>query len=320
MPWPSLVVFSGRGMHFYWCTTHTPAPALPVWQAIQKRLIDCLADVGADRLARDCARVLRLVGTVNSKVNEEVRGLVLDAAPWKFHDLANEVLGDRIDGRKKNVVRSLPAAQIRAGNHPKATTFRRWHLVFRDLGVIGSHYGSIPEGSRNEFLFIAGVALSWFAAPESIEDEVADFARLYCSRLDASEAISAASQSVARATKAAAGGKVLFHGEERDPRYFFKRSTLWDRLGDLASPIKDNLRAIIPDELAEEREGERQRCRDRVVEGRYSSHYTGEGVRSINIEKRAQALILKANGVGVREIARHLAVSHPTVRKWLGGN
>ena len=38
MPWPSLAVFSGRGLHLYWCTTHTPSQALPVWQTARPPL------------------------------------------------------------------------------------------------------------------------------------------------------------------------------------------------------------------------------------------------------------------------------------------
>jgi hypothetical protein len=310
MPWPSLAVFSGRGLHLYWCTTHTPARVLPVWQAVQKQLIQSLSAIGADPKARDCARVLRLVGTVNSKVNSEVRGLVLDGIPWKFHGLADEVLGERSDGRKKAQVHSLFVGQIRAGIHPKATTFRRWHLVFQYLGKIGEHHRCVPAGHRNEFLFVTSVALSWFAAPESIEDEVVDFARLYCPDVSADEARKAASQSVARATRAAGGSKVMFAGQERDPRYVFKRSTLWQRLGELADPVKHRLRAIIPDELANERKSERDAAR-------WEDHYTREGVRASNEAKRATARLLNAQGHSIRAVAAQVGVSAMTVSRWL---
>lgn len=309
LPWPSLVVFSGRGMHLYWCTEPTPAQALPVWQAMQKVLIAALKDVGADIKARDCSRVLRLLGTINSKNNEEVRGCVLDSKPWKFHDLANEILGHR-EPKKKAVVRSIHATAIRAGNHPRATTFRRWHLVFQDLAKIGGHYGSIPEGFRNEFLFLSSVALSWFAAPESIEDEVVDFARLYCSDLDVDEARMAAAQSVDRAGQAAKGVKVAFHGEEKDPRYFFKRQTLWERLGAIAEPIRGKLRAIIPDEQAAENKRERDAAR-------WEDHYTGNGVRVGNEGKRATARLMAAQGATQTAIATELGVSQKTISVWL---
>lgn len=321
MPRPNLVVFSGRGMHFYWITSPTPAAALPVWQACEKALIEALADFQADKKARDCTRVLRLAGTVNSKNREEVRGVVLDGQPFAFHHLCDEVLGYRV---RKNVrrtaeVRSFDAAQIRHGLHPKATIFRRWHLVLADLERIGQHWKAIPEHHRNEYLFLYSVALSWFASPESIEQEVVDVFRRRCDSpgFHESEAIQAASQSIARAKRSAGGGKAFWAGEERDPRYYFKRQTLWERLEYLAKPMQNRLRAIIPDALAATRERERQAGRDRVAEGRYKTHYTGQGVRKKNLEKLDLASGLRAQGASLRHIAEALEVSQETIRKWL---
>ncbi len=322
LPMPSLAVFSGRGLHLYWITTPTPAQALPVWQAVEKVLINALAELGADRKARDCTRVLRLAGTINSKNSAEVRGLVLDGQPYTFHHLANEVLGyQEATTGKKAKVKSFDAAKIRKGDHPKATIYRRWHLVLADLHMMGCHHRQIPDGNRNEFLFIGSVALSWFAAPESISDEVADLARLYCPGISDEEARKAASQSIQRATKAAGGETKLWAGQEVDPRYRFKRTTLWERLEDLAKPLKHKLRAIIPDDVAAEREQERQKGRDRVAEGRYATSYTGAGVRAGNEQKRATARLLAAHGQSQRAIAAELGVSHVSVGKWLrGGN
>lgn len=309
MPWPSAVVFSGRGLHLYWCLQPTPASALPVWQAIQQKLIDALKPVGADPCARDCARVLRLVGTINSKNGATVRGQVLDGIAWKFHDLANNVLGFRPD-KPKAEIRSFAAAAIKAGNHPKATTFRRWHLVFKDLQTIGNHYKSIPAGHRNEYLFIASIALSWFAAPESIEDEVADLARQYCPDLTEEEARAAASQSVSRATRAAAGERGTWKGEECDLRYRMKRETLFERLGELAKPVRSKMRAIVDEEQAVINKQKRDASR-------WDDSNTGEGVRQSNIERKQQARTLQDEGHSTREIAEKLTVNQSTVSRWL---
>jgi len=319
MPGPNLVIFSGRGLHLYWIINPTRAQALPVWQSIERALVGALIGLGADIKAKDCTRVLRLAGTVNSKNGTTVRGLVLDGVPWNFHHLTNEVLGYRPAKPEKAKVRSLDAARVRQGYHPRATTFRRWHLVLSDLRAIGKHHGRIPEGHRNEFLFLSSVALSWFASPESIQDEVEDMAQQYCPDINASEAVLAASQSIARAKKAAGGEMQLWNREEVDPRYRFKRRTLWERLEELADPIKHRLRAIVPDDLAEKREMERQKSRDRVSEGRYSDHNTGEGVRAGNREKVAIASRLVSEGRSIRSIAGELGVSEGSVRRWLKG-
>ena len=65
-------------MHLYWLLQPTPSTALPVWQRVQDTLIKSLASIKADPAARDCVRVLRLVGTTNAKNGQEVRGARVD--------------------------------------------------------------------------------------------------------------------------------------------------------------------------------------------------------------------------------------------------
>ncbi|MHB8825892.1 MAG: hypothetical protein B7X82_14500 [Hydrogenophilales bacterium 17-64-65] len=310
MPAPNMVVFSGRGLHLYWILKHTPALVLPVWQAVEGALIKALADFHSDSKARDCTRLLRLVGTKNSKTGGGVRGLVLDGQPWNFHQLTDEVLGHRPE-RPVRQVRSFEAAQVKRGIHPRATNFRRWHLVLSDLHQIGRHHGQIPEGFRNEFLFLGSVALSWFASPESIADEVIDLAKLYCRGLPEAEAEAAASQSIARAKKSIGGEKEMWQGESKDPRYFFKRETLWERLEPLAAPVVRSLRAIIPDGVAAEHKRECDKAR-------WDDENTGKGYRVGNAEKVAQAQSWRADGMTQREIAGNLGVSQRTISTWLG--
>ena len=73
IPHPSIVIFSGRGLQAKWIL-ETPQPryALPRWNAVQSALVNSFLDIGGDHRARDASRVLRLVGTTNSKSNERV--------------------------------------------------------------------------------------------------------------------------------------------------------------------------------------------------------------------------------------------------------
>ncbi|WP_230971294.1 hypothetical protein [Nitrogeniibacter aestuarii] len=74
VPEPSLVVWSGRGLQAKWVfESPVPSRALPRWQALQNELCRRLAPIGADLMARDVSRVLRLVDTVNTKSGERVR-------------------------------------------------------------------------------------------------------------------------------------------------------------------------------------------------------------------------------------------------------
>ena len=279
LPHPSAIVSSGRGWHLYWLIDSTPAKALPVWQELQDRLINVF---DADRSARDCARVLRLVGSVNSKNNAEVFGEVFDSVPWKFHDLCNEILGYR-EPRKpaKAKVYDLTAKRAEAGQKPrKASIYAWWFLVYQDLSKIAYSYPQgIPAGDRNNFLFLVSVAMSWFGNPEAISEALADRANKWTTGLDEQEIANACKCSIDRLQRHTRGEKVQWQGKELDPRYFFKRETLYKKLQHLIKPeIEDELRAIISEGTRAKRRAERERAReprDRVAEGRHQRHYEG---------------------------------------------
>ncbi len=96
-----------------------------------------------------------------------------------------------------------------------------------------------------------------------------------------------------------------------DPRYRFRRQTLYDWVGDLIpASLLPKMRAIIPDEEGQRRKGVRNRAR-------YSKIYTGQGVRTSNEENRATARLLRAQGCTQQAIADDLGVTQQTVSKWL---
>ena len=80
-------------------------------------------------------------------------------------------------------------------------------------------------------------------------------------------------QPLLRAQRAAAGERVEWHGQERDPRYWYRRSTLLEHMAPIIRPDM-GLRAIITDDerAQHRREIEQARSpRDRVAEGRYAT-------------------------------------------------
>lgn len=317
MPKPSFMTFTGRGLHFYWLLEPTPASALPVWQVVENALVNSLKDFHADPHAKDCARQLRLVGTVNSKTSAVVVGQVFDNKPWTLHQLADEVLGPReiktkeqINGLNKTKIKSFEKAQVIKGIHPKAVTHRRWHLVLLDLYIIAGHYKRIPEGHRNNFLFIASVALSWFASLESIQDEIIDMMKQYCPDLSESDAMLACKNSIKRAQMAKEGKTIIWNGDAVDARYRYKRQSLYNLLEPLAKPILYKLKAIIPNSLATERKKQNDAKR-------YGNRYTKQGHSLDNAAKFAKARLMSASGIKQVDIAEALDVRQGTVSKWL---
>lgn len=312
-PWPNAVLFSGRGLHLYWLLEPLPPQTLPVWQRIQDELIRVLAPIGADPSAKDCTRVLRVSGSLNSKNGEEVRGRILDGHRWSLRQLAFEVLGRDGKGKKPAEVRDIRTKRTTPDKAIQGSIYARWHLVFLDLMAISAHHGhNIPAGYRDKWLFLVGVALSWFTHPQGIEAEILSLGREN-TQLDPSEIVVANKTTIQRALDAAAGEKIQWRGQEVDPRYRFRRQTLYEWLAPIIpAGLLPKLRAIIPNEIARGREYSRKKAR-------YSDHYTKQGVRASNQEKRAQAQSMRDAGASYREIATELGIATRTAEKWCKG-
>jgi len=314
MPAPSLAVFSGRGLHLYWLLQPLPPKALPVWQRVTDALNAALLPLGADPKARDCTRVLRLVGTVNSKNGATVRGLILTGYRWSLHELADEVLGAR-RLRQKAPVRDIFAEAAKQGRKaPRAISgsiYERWYKVYGDLLTIARHHGgTIPEGHRDGWLFLTAVALSWFTKADALEAEIENAARTFTT-LTPNEIAKVSKTIQERAELAAQGEMVEWDGQKVDPRYRFRRATLHKWLQPIIpSELHGSLRAIIPDSIAQERKTERDAAR-------WQDCNTGQGVRAGNEPKRATARIMRAQGRSVRAIAAELGVGKTTIDRWL---
>jgi hypothetical protein len=323
IPAPGLIVSSGFGLHLYWLLEPLPPQALPVWQRCQDALIRILKPLGSDPACRDCTRVLRLVGTRNK--GEDVQALVLDGQRWSLRQIAFEILGTEGRGKKPQAeVRDIRAKRKTPDRAIQGSIYARWHLVYQDLLRISERHGHrIPEGYRDKWLFLAGVALSWFTHPQGVEDEILGLGRDHTD-LDEPEMRQAFDPSLKRALQAAAGDKRSWNGQQVDPRYRFRRQTLYDWLDGLIPPdLLPTMRAVIPDGEAKRRKAERnaimeqtRKARDRAAEGRYASSNTKAGVRACNEQKRATARLMRSMGKSYREIAAELGVSLDTAYRW----
>lgn len=262
MPPPSFIVFSGRGLHCYWIHDPMPAKTLPVWQLAQNKLIDVLKPLGADPSARDCTRVLRICGSINSKTGTEVRGLIFDEKPWKFHDICNEILGYREvtpkAEKKAAPVADLAAQRVARKKHenPNAlpgqrSIISRWHLVFHELLKIASwHPDGIPIHHRNNWLFLTAIALSWFANVDAMRYELEMLASKWAPSLDPQGIADALKAPLERAQAADRGETRKWNKDgvevDVDPRYKASREYIHSLMQPLIPEEKAHLlRSII---------------------------------------------------------------------------
>jgi hypothetical protein len=315
VPEPSLIVFSGRGLHFYWIINPTPAAALPRWQACQRQLQRLLQ---GDPAAVDCTRLLRAIGSVNARAPATCRtvtGILLSTASYDFDWLASEVLP-----RSRAEVRDIRAMRARkngsrrnAASPGRRSIFDWWMAVYKDLYLIIEYHWptGVAEGHRDRMVFLLAVALSWFTTGDALDAEVVSVARRIAPTLSEVEVLSYTSSVRGRAVRASEGERDVWRGTPRDPRYHFKRATLYDWLADLIAPaLEQKLTAIMSKEERDRRRSEREGARDRVAEGRHRSTHAPE-------ETRTRARLLSLEGHSPRTIASMLSVPRSTVADWL---
>lgn len=114
IPEPNIIIFSGQGMVLIWLLEPVPYKALPLWQSVQKYLLDTLAELGGDPKAADAARVFRIAGSINSKNGVEVRAEYRHDHKYELRQIQRDYLPEleeAIDppkvkkkGRKKKTV------------------------------------------------------------------------------------------------------------------------------------------------------------------------------------------------------------------------
>ena len=327
VPTPSLIVESGRGLHLYWPIDAVPRQSLPIWQAVQDELVKKLAQVGADPSARDCTRVLRIVGSVNSKNLAEVRGWVVSPRRWTLHELADDVLGPR-----KTVanVFGLEGARVKraASVHQRTGPYRLWHQRYQDLSLIAEHHAfmrsfGVAEGSRDKLLFLLAVALSWFTSVDGLAEHIQRVAKTYMSSLSVREVATYTQTIITRAMAARRGEKYEWNGRQKDPRYEFRTETLRSWLGPLITPgLESQLIALGPPKSAAERAAvrseqwaKREKARSRTKEGRYSQTRTEYSAKAA--ERAQQAQELRESGLSQKAIAEQLGTTQGRVSQLL---
>lgn len=141
IPEPNLVIFSGRGLVLVWLIEPVPYQALPLWNSIQRYLLDKLKEFGSDPKASDAARVFRVAGSVNSKNGARVHVEFRHDFRYNIRDIQNEYLPEltpkkekkKKPGRKKKVIQLFNTYSL---NHARILDITKI-VELRDYDVDG---------------------------------------------------------------------------------------------------------------------------------------------------------------------------------------
>lgn len=158
IPDPNIIIFSGQGIVLIWLIEPVPYKALPLWQAVEKYLLDQLKELGGDSRATDAARVFRIAGSRNTKNGNFVHTEYRHDYRYDIHQIQYDYLPEltpkkekKKRGRKKKIVQlftiySLHFARVqdihklielRAGHMPQMREltcflYRYWMCCFTE--------------------------------------------------------------------------------------------------------------------------------------------------------------------------------------------
>lgn len=326
VPWlppPTLLFNSGRGAYFEWLFDRPLSPdQLGDWQAMQNVLVGVLEPFGADHNAKDAARVLRVVGSVNLKSGERVSGLRDVGPAVRFDHFRNVVIDYGLRDLQKRAqerlggTAPLPRELRRAvGDSGKATTAQRAqaikpydlaHARMLDCRTIAELRGSPMTDYRHRLLFVYAVSAAWFVQSEDrLVAELEAFAADHFA--DADRYGPRCAGSVVDRMRADRDGviRVWVAAGVRVPNRYRLRNETIIRCLDLTASEQRELRAII---------GPEERDRRRVARRRAA----GMVDRAAQAQERAvRAWELRRAGWSQAAIAAELGVQQPAVSKML---
>lgn len=281
LPAPSLLIYSGRGIQAKWLLEGTiPRQALPRWNACQRYLVDRLAHIGADPMAKDASRVLRTVETVNSKSGEVCRVVHVqndnDGQPvrYNFEYLAEALLPaarwtieqQRVEQAERRATKK-PFLLVPGGKADNLRGFSGRQLAWdrlEDLRKLAELRGGVSEGNRMQHLFwrLNFLLLSGATNSKQMYHEAAALARELDPQWNSRSKELMTLFSKAKAYEA--GEKVSFGGKEFAPLYTPKNDTLIN-LFEITSDEQRQLKTIINRDVALERDRKRKEARRRAA-------------------------------------------------------
>lgn len=307
IPSPTLAISSGRGLYLIWQHEHLKRSALPRWNRCQSCLVEVLEAFGADGQAKDAARVLRVVGTLNRE--EIVYSLLPVGEVYGFDALADRILpftqAELHDLKIQSAVRAPKRPQERPFALPKGyDQGTLWEARLTDLQRLRElrFFDSQMTDYRHRWLFLSGVAMSWLAAsPRAMQRELYELAREAGSWSEEYTAGKLASI-VNRTYAAFRGERVEWRGWEFDPRYRYSNQRIIELL-EITSEEERQLKTIVSDDERRRRDRERKNPEMSRIE------YLTRAAK-----RRAHARKMATEGLQTKEIAKALGLSKRAVQ------
>ena len=202
IPVPNMLIDSGRGLYYIIFLENTKVEDLPKWQLVERYLYEKLKKLGADNKALDATRVLRVVGSTNSKNNELVK--VIDTYDYQYtlDEIIENYIPEVNEDRKE---KQKPLGERKKGRKKKFVSlfnlYNLYYTRFKDIKKLVEIRNYEMTGYREITLFLIRYFLNVYHGDDDlVMEEVIEINNSFTEPLEINEVFNATRSGVIGAT------------------------------------------------------------------------------------------------------------------------
>ena len=203
IPVPNMLIDSGRGLYYIIFLENTKVEDLPKWQLVERYLYEKLKNLGADNKALDATRVLRVVGSTNSKNNSIVK--VIDTYDYQYtlDEIIENYIPEVVEDRKE---KQNPKGVRKKGRKKKFVSlfnlYNLYYTRFKDIKKLVEIRNYEMTGYREITLFLIRYFLNVYHGDDDlVMEEVIEINNSFTEPLEINEVFNATRSGAIGATE-----------------------------------------------------------------------------------------------------------------------
>jgi hypothetical protein len=333
---PSMIIDSGRGLYLkYLWSTQVNGKAGGRAIAVNRKLVEMFAQFGADPKCVDMSRILRVVGSVNTKNGRTCNIVWMAQATnggsvmtYEFDSFANEVLPYTYEEvkefrRKKGELISLNQTKslkkVRSGVRGTEVCWFQFHwkvlMDLQKLKQLRYNGGYVRKSMRDIFGFLGAVQLAHVIPNDSdLYHEIRCWVSqnsLLSESYTQKELLRACSTLLARLKEKRAGKYQLYEGKKVSCVYTYTIK----KMVELLKITSDEMSEMLV--LIDAEEKKRRHIQRKTKKNREMGVLPREKYCQRSVDKAENVKRLRASGSSVSEIAKLLGISRSSIYGYL---